>query len=39
MGLTNSRRWLRGEEASAVHPSSTNNIAEQKAEINDEVCL
>jgi hypothetical protein len=38
MGLTNSRRLWRGEETSAVHPSSANNIDEKK-ETNDEVCL
>jgi hypothetical protein len=36
MGLTNSRRWWRGEEMSTVHPSSANNIDEKK-ETNDEV--
>lgn len=39
MGLTNSRRWRRGEEeTSTVHPSSANNIDEEK-ETFDEVCL
>ena len=39
MGLTNSRRWWRGEETSAVHPSSINNIDELKKETIDEVCF
>jgi hypothetical protein len=39
MGLTNSRRWWRGEETSAVHPSSLNNIDELKKETIDEVCF
>ncbi len=39
MGLTNSRRWWRGEETSAVHPSSDNNIDELKKETIDEVCF
>jgi hypothetical protein len=39
MGLTNSRRWWRGEETSAVHPSSANHIDELKKETIDEVCF
>ena len=44
MGLTNSRRWWRAEETSAIHPSSANIIDQEKTkddeeEKNNEVCF